>query len=379
MTKFSIWSSVAALALMGCGQELDPGVDIGGFALLADQGQAHEELPASAEGVPDADAQEGPSTFLPGDAQFDRPDSRPELEEEELPPEPVPTLAVDQISLGWYGINGVAISHNGDSGMLGMSGGNSCEYNPDGGYLAGADFGLQDCPDIPVEYDEQGRLMYRCNDELGFWSTSGNLEYVIAGLVSAESTSDGFITLESDVICEVSRRDHLGGVASVEVPSALCEEGTLIQYDEADDTVYLGNGDVYAVSTEGYRLIGEGVGDLMAYDAAHDAIVVAWAGETTLGALNNAGSLLWRAEAASPVHKLFAMGETGAVFAWQYEDTSTPGSFVAYDGAQGVIWGEGTAWDGVHDISVSGDGSRMMVGVSYGTIYTYDLNVTYPE
>ena len=34
---------------------------------------------------------------------------------------------------------------------------------------------------------------------------------------------------------------------------------------------------------EGYRLIGEGVGDLMAFDAAHEAIVVAWEGGVVRG------------------------------------------------------------------------------------------------
>jgi hypothetical protein len=375
MLKISIWSSVAAIALMGCGQELNPGVDVGGFALLDSQEQGLEELHASSDGVEDSEAQAGPSTFLPGDSNFDRPDSRPELEEEEVPAEPVPELDIEQISLSWYSTNGLAISYNGDSGMLGMSGGNSCEYNPGGGYLSGADFSLQDCPDVPVEYDEQGRLMYRCNDELGFWSSSGNSEFVIAGLVTAEATREGFVTLEDAEYCQVSRRDHEGAVASVEVPSALCEDGTIVQYDEDDDIVYLGNGDVYAVTVDGYRLIGEGVGNLMAFDAAHDAIVVAWAGETTLGALNMAGDLLWKVESAAPVQKLMPMGETGAVFAWEYVDTSSPGSFVAYDGQQGVVWGEGVAWDGINDISVAGDGSRLMVGVG-GSVYTYDLNVS---
>ena len=88
--------------------------------------------------APAFEESESPSVFLPGDVNFDRPE-RPEEEVEEVEPEPVPTLSTVQTALGWYGINGLALSHDGSTGMLGMSGGNSCEYNPSG-YLAGADF-----------------------------------------------------------------------------------------------------------------------------------------------------------------------------------------------------------------------------------------------
>ena len=88
------------------------------------------------ENEPELAEAEEPSVFLPGDVNFERPE-RPEVEIEE--PASAPTLSPVQPALGWYGVNGIAISHDGVTGMLGMSGGNSCEYNPNG-YLAGADF-----------------------------------------------------------------------------------------------------------------------------------------------------------------------------------------------------------------------------------------------
>ena len=84
-----------------------------------------------------------PSVFMPGKLDIDR----PAMPEEE--PESVPVLFTEQVGISWYGINGLALSHDGMTGMLGMSGGNSCEYDPDVASLAGADFTNQSCPDIP--------------------------------------------------------------------------------------------------------------------------------------------------------------------------------------------------------------------------------------
>ena len=312
-----------------------------------------------------------PNVFLPGDVNFDRPE-RPEVEVEEVEPQPVPTLSTVQTALGWYGINGLALSHDGSTGMLGMSGGNSCEYNP-GGYLAGADFSNQSCPDVPVEYDEQGRVMFLCDDDIGFWSPSyGDQHYVVPGLVAVKVTADGFVTVEDADVCQVSRRDHAGGVASVEVPSDLCTNEPMISVDEVDDVIYLANGDVYAVVSDGYRRIADDAGDMVAFAAAYNAAVVAWEGDTTIGAVDNAGRLLWRSEAAGAIYNLAPVGETGAVFALVYEDLAMPGSFVAFDGAQGTVWGDGIAWDGMFDFSISRDATKMITSAN-GAIYTYDI------
>ena len=315
-------------------------------------------------------AQEGePNVFLPGDINFDKPE-RPEVEIEE--PAPVPTLSTVQTAWGWYGVNGIAISHDVATGLLGLSGGNSCEYNP-GGFLSGADYNNQSCPDIPVEYDEQGRVMYLCDDDIGFWSPSyGDQHYIVPGLVATKVTADGFITVEEADVCQVSRRDHAGGVASVEVLSDLCTNEPMISVNEADDIIYLANGDVYAVVIDGYRRIADDAGDMVAFAAAHNAAVVAWEGDTTIGAVDNAGRLLWRTEAAGAIYNLAPVGETGAVFALVYEDLTMPGSFVAFDGAQGTVWGEGVAWDGMFDFSISRDASKMITSAN-GAIYTYDI------
>ena len=56
------------------------------------------------EDAPAFEESESPSVFLPGDVNFDRPE-RPEVEAEEVEPDPVPTLATVQKILGWYTIN----------------------------------------------------------------------------------------------------------------------------------------------------------------------------------------------------------------------------------------------------------------------------------
>ena len=321
------------------------------------------------ENEPELAEAEEPNVFLPGDINFERPE-RPEVE---IPdPDPTPTLSTVQTALGWYSVNGIAISHDGVTGMLGMSGGNSCEYNP-GGFLSGADFSNQSCPDIPVEYDEQGRVMFLCDDDIGFWSPSyGDQHYVVPGLVAVKVTADGFVTVEEADVCQVSRRDHAGGVASVEVPSDLCTNEPMISVNEADDIIYLANGDVYAVVSDGYRRLADDAGDMVAFAAAHNAAVVAWEGETTIGAVDNAGRLLWHTEADGAIYDVAPVGETGAVFALVYEDLTMPGSFVAFDGAQGTVWGEGVAWDGMFDFSISRDATKMITSAN-GAIYTYDI------
>mgnify|MGYP003652954658 FL=1 len=111
---------------------------------------------------------------------------------------------------------------------------------------------------------------------------------------------------------------------------------------------------------------------MVAYNAAHNTAVVAWEGDTTIGAVDNSGTLLWRTEAEGNIYDLAPVGETGAVFALVYEDLSTPGSFVAFDGAQGVVWGEGIAWDGMFDFSISRDATKMIASAN-GAIYTYEI------
>ena len=313
------------------------------------------------------------SVFFPDKLDFDKP-TRPE-------PEfiPVPFLYTEQTGLSWYGINGLAIARDGTVGMLGMSGGNSCEYDPNVASLVGADFTNQSCPDIPEEYDGQGRVMFLCGDDIGFWSpTWGDQHYVVPGLLAAKVTAEGFVTIEDAEVCQVSRRDHDGGVASVEVPSILCASTPSMDVDETNDVIYLANGDVYAVVDDGYRLLASDVGDMVAVAEPHKAAVVAWEGETTIGAVDSAGSLLWRTEADGSIYDLESVGDQGAVFALVYDDISLPGSFVAYDGAQGEVWGDGIAWNGLLDFSITRDATKMVVSAN-GAIYTYDIVIKEPE
>ena len=313
------------------------------------------------------------SVFIPGRIDVDE----PVIPEEE--PEPVPFLYTEQAGLSWYDINGLALSRDGMTGMLGMSGGNSCEYDPDVASLAGADFTNQSCPDIPEGYDSEDRVMFLCNDDIGFWSlTWGAQHYIVPGLVTAQVVAEGFVTLEDAEVCQVSRRDHSGGVVSVEVPTVLCDTPLMMDVDETDDTVYLANGDIYAVTDASYRLLATDVGDMIAFDEAHKAAVVAWAEGTTIAAVDNSGALLWRAEADGAIYDLESVGDRGAVFALVYEDLSLPGSFVAFDGAQGDVWGDGIAWNGLLDFSISRDATKMIVSAN-GAVYTYDIVIDEPE
>ena len=313
------------------------------------------------------------SVFIPGRIDVDE----PVVPEEE--PEPVPFLYTEQAGLSWYDINGLALSRDGMTGMLGMSGGNSCEYDPDVASLAGADFTNQSCPDIPEGYDSEDRVMFLCNDDIGFWSlTWGAQHYIVPGLVTAQVVAEGFVTLEDAEVCQVSRRDHSGGVVSVEVPTALCDTPLMMDVDETDDTVYLANGDIYAVTDASYRLLATDVGDMIAFDEVHKAAVVAWAEGTTIAAVDNSGALLWRAEADGAIYDLESVGDRGAVFALVYEDLSLPGSFVAFDGAQGDVWGDGIAWNGLLDFSISRDATKMIVSAN-GAVYTYDIVIDDPE
>ena len=311
--------------------------------------------------------------FFPDKLDFDKP-TRPDPE-----PVPVPFLYTEQTGLWWFGINGLAIARDGTVGMLGMSGGNSCEYDPNIASLVGADFTNQSCPDIPEEYDGQGRVMFLCGDDIGFWSpTWGDQHYVVPGLLATKVTAEGFVTIEDAEVCQVSRRDHDGGVASVEVPSILCASTPSMDVDETNDVIYLANGDVYAVVDDGYRLLASDVGDMVAVAEPYKAAVVAWEGETTIGAVDSAGSLLWRTEADGSIYDLESVGDQGAVFALVYDDISLPGSFVAYDGAQGEVWGDGIAWNGLLDFSITRDATKMVVSAN-GAIYTYNIVIEEPE
>ena len=88
--------------------------------------------------------------------------------------------------------------------------------------------------------------------------------------------------------------------------------------------------------------------------------------------MNNAGNMLWHSSTYGIIYDLIPVGEIGAVFALMYEDDLTPGSFVAYDGGHGDIWGEVVAWDNVIDVSVASNASKMLVATT-NAVYTYDI------
>ena len=325
--------------------------------------------------IASSDVADTPSVFLPDELDFDKP-VRPEVEEVV---KSIPVLSAEQTALGWYSINGLAIANDGAIGMLGMSGGNSCEYNPSGGYLSGADFTNQSCPDVPVEYDDEGRVMYLCGEDIGFWSPGwGDQHYTVPGLVGVKVTSKGFVTVESNDGCHVSRRDHDALIESVEVPSVLCDTMSEIVVNEDDDIVYVANGDIYAVNDVGYRIIAENSGDLIAFDGVHNTIVSAWSMSETLGAMNPRGELLWKASTPGVIHDLESVGDQGAVFALVYEDIALPGSFIAYDGEWGEVWGDFIAWNGILDFSVAKDASKVLVTTGE-SIYTYDVTIEEPQ
>ena len=221
--------------------------------------------------------------------------------------------------------------------------------------------------------------MFLCDDDIGFWSPSyGDQHYIVPGLLTAKVTAEGFVTIEDAEVCQVSRHDHDGGVVSVEVPSILCATTPWMDVDETNDVVYLANGDVYAVIDNGYRLLASDAGDMVAAAEAHKAAVVAWEGDTTIGAVDSAGRLLWRTEADGSIYDLESVGDRGAVFALVYEDLSLPGSFVAFDGAQGEVWGDGIAWNELLDFSITRDATKMIVSAN-GAVYTYDIIIEDPE
>jgi len=128
------------------------------------------------------------------------------------------------------------------------------------------------------------------------------------------------------------------------------------------------------VTDADYRLVAVGVGDLVAYDTLHDALLVAWEAEPTLAALDHSGALRWRVEASGGIYDLAPVGDQGAVFALVYDDLSLPGSFVAYDAERGEVWGEGIAWNGLVDFSIDAAGSKMLVQAG-GSVYTYEIVV----
>ena len=375
--------TLIAILLAGCAQEYLPVIEENKVLLIGEQGEqqglvevVEEEpsLPAEApeeaaqpESAPEEPADPAdPTVFIPGKIDVSPPVDEPEIE-------PVPGLSMDQVGVSFYDINGLAISRDGTTGMLGMSGGNSCEYSPDIASLLGADFTAQLCPDIPEEYDNFGRVMFLCGDNVSFWSpTWGNEHHIIPGLVDAQIRGDGYVTLDNDGSCMVSRRGHDGSVSSVVLPDELCETNPHIEINEIDDIVYFANGDLYAVTDTDYRLVAEGVGNLVAYDTAHNALLVAWEAEPTLAALDHSGAPRWRVEASGGIYDLAPVGDQGAVFALVYDDISLPGSFVAYGADRGEVWGEGIAWDGLVDFSIDAAGSKMLVQAG-GSVYTYEI------
>ena len=153
--------TLITILLAGCAQEYLPVIEENKVLLIGEQGEQQdftdvvEEEPSLPTDAPEEAAQPesapeepaepvDPAVFIPGKIDVSPPVDEPEIE-------PVPGLSMDQVGVSFYDINVLAISRDGTTGMLGMSGGNSCEYSPDIASLLGDDFSAQLCPDIPEE------------------------------------------------------------------------------------------------------------------------------------------------------------------------------------------------------------------------------------
>ncbi|MFT5458926.1 MAG: hypothetical protein ACI9K2_005436 [Myxococcota bacterium] len=352
------------LLIGGPGDQVAPGAD------ASEPGTSGATTPGTEPASASDDDIEPPT---PGVFYPDRIDVEPpvEEEEEELP---VPVLTVEQDRLSYYSIVGLALDRDGDNGFFGMSGGNSCEFDPQGGGLM-ADMDLFGCLDEPTVYDDQGRVMMTCpSDEVAFYSAAwGTQRYVVPGLIASDVNLDAFITIEDDGVCQLSRRGHDGSVASIEIPEVLCDAAPAIAVDETGDLIYLANGDLYVVDAAEWRQIGVGTGDLVAFEPFNGTVVTALEGDVRVLGLDRLGAPLWRMEASGPIQALASVGDKGAVFALEEPDPSNP-DFVAYDGLTGAVWGVADAWSGMFDFAVSADGTTMIAAVG-GTVYTYSIFV----
>lgn len=366
------------LLAAGCAVESGDLANTNGFDIRAadiqelDAVQITRDVDTSFDGRIGDIAMDAPHVFLPDEPSFIPDRGFPEVADD-VEPEvvPVPTLALEQTRMTYATIHRLAIDFEGNDGIAGMSGGNSCYYNPDTGGF-GSDYNFQDSQDEPIEYDSGNRLLVMSpyTDRVAFLEPSGAQPYYeMSGLQAARVMGADFVTLESDGSeCVVTHRTHSDDAWATTMTGVSCE-GAQMATDAERSLAFVANGDLWAIDliTGDARMIVEGAGDLVEYDPNSGAIITATSGDTPVRAWNVHGANIWNVYADGAVYQLHNLADMGAMVA------HTDGEFVAFDGRTGEVWGTGVAWDNIQFFDISGDGTHLVANLSTGLIYTYEI------
>jgi hypothetical protein len=373
-----------ALLATGCGVESGEFGNSNGFDIRAADIQELEAVENTRDANQAFEGRAGdipmdaPHVFLPDEPAFIPERGAPEGEDE-VEPEvfPIPTMTLDQTRMTYASIHRLAIDFEGNDGIAGMSGGNSCYYNPDSGGF-GSDYNFQDSQDEPIEYDSGNRLLIVSpyTDRVAFLEPSGGQPYYeVSGLEAARVMGADFVTMETvDDNCTVTHRTHTDEAWATTLDGVSCD-GAQLATDAERSLAFVANGDLWAIDliTGDARMIVEGAGDMVEYDPNTGAIVTATYGDTPVRAWNVHGTNIWNAYADGAVYQLHNLADMGAIIA------HTDGEFVGFDGRTGEVWGTGVAWDNIQFFDISGDGTHLVASLSTGLIYTYEIVIEETE
>ncbi|MFT4622347.1 MAG: hypothetical protein ACI8PZ_001003 [Myxococcota bacterium] len=325
---------------------------------------------------------EAPSVYTNGDDTVEEPVAAGSEDDPVLPGDDDDKddarIAFTQQATTYWSTNGIAVGHNGDEGLMGMSGGGACVIFPDDGSL-GDEEDVHDCPDDPGSYFEDGSVLVAgigCDDVSIYDGNGRVLDIAVPGLLGSEAIGNDFVALQSvDGSCELTQR-HLDAVVSVTpLPVEACGERVALVTDAANGVTYIAAGSLWAVADGDAALLSESAGDLLALDRASGTLVAGFRGDTELSGLALDGAELWTQPTLGPLARLHEIGSTGAVMAQLMNDWNDVGRFVAYGVADGSVWGESIAWPQIVDLDISSDGSTMVVSTDNSRVYSYGIRL----
>lgn len=228
----------------------------------------------------------------------------------------------------------------------------------DGGAMGGGD---DDCD------DDDNRYLVINHDQAKVVGRRADLSWSVPGIVDARFSRDGVVALSDGpqgcAVHVLTAQDR----ALWSLPSEAC--GSELAVDRETGTVWLANGDLYAVRGGTVTLEAQDVGDRIAFEPVLKAPVTAHREGNVVTAHGR-----WSVQLQHAVRDLTDMGDLGGIFVMTFGDSASVNHLMALEGRTGGVMMDQQAPGMEGKLSVSGNGEVAAIGLGTQTMF-YNVSV----
>jgi len=252
----------------------------------------------------------------------------------------------------------------------------TCPISTRGGNIGFDERDYEDDDDDPEDCDEDELFVLSGNGDSATWDGPlGKVSIVMDAVFTGGLMDHGVVALgvdEGDCLANLVDAGT-GSIDEVDMPTEACSDQTGLEIDRASNTAWFANGSLWRLSGDGtVETLTDGVGNLVAYDAATATLVGAAEGDPTLASYDLEGNERWSFDLSGSLMQLEPLGDTGVVVALT-SSTPTP-TLYFIDALTGDVLRTDDVLPGIREMTTSADGS--VIGVVMATqAYFYDVRV----